>query len=549
MRANNQNRHFAWFLGVIVVVTVACSSSTTTPPRTGSGGVGPAGGSNGTSVGGGGVSTGGVAGTNGGLRDAGIVAAGGTTKPGGEGGIDAPSIACPQLYSDAGIFPGTSLWTWSGGDWQMPSSVFAGSSTDCAGAPEGATCFKTTIGADQGTTANYAGWGIFAGSNNNWNLSACTRLVFCAQTNGTLKALKVEVQTGSSNGVKSTLTIPMAPGAWQPVVITKDQFLGADFSSIYGGFLVTATGGDQTFRIDNVRWDSASGNLPPGACQSSGTGGTGGSGAVDAALMDGPAATGGVIGATGGATGSADAPAIGGSSASGGGLGTGGSAIDGALSSGGAGSGGTPATGGIDAGISADGSGTGGTLAACPVLYSDTGIPSGADVWTWDGTTWGLPPGTFDGSSRDCNGASEGSACFKTASGANSASATNYAGWGIITVSAKNWDLSACNRLLFCAQVDGAVGTLKVEIQEASNSGTKHTVRPSITPGGWQLISITKAQFGSASWANIFGPFYVTVENGGQTFRIDNVRWDSGSGSVPDCRSLDAGGTGDGGGG
>jgi hypothetical protein len=513
----------AWYLGTIIVITVACNSTTKSPGDAGAdlGAIGP------TNTGGNAVSSGETPAATGGAGGAGLSGGGGTTKAGVEVGIDAPLAACPQLFSDSGIYPGAALWTWSGGDYGLASSVFEGNSTDCNGTSEGGSCFKTTSGTDSTTATNYAGWGIVAESNKNWNLMGCTRLVFCAQTMGNLKTLKVEVQTGSKSGAKATLAVPIAPGVWQPVVLTKEQFVGADFSDIFGAFLVTANGGDQVFRIDNIRWDNASSTVPPGACQKDGIGGTGGSGAVDASLMDGHAATGGVMGATGGTIASAD----------------------GASPAGGGGSGGAPGTGSIDSGISLDVSGTGGTQAVCPVLYSDTGIPSGANVITWDGSTWALAPGVFDGSSQDCNGAPEGSACFKTTSGANSTSGTNYAGWGIVTESGKNWDLSACNRLLFCAQIDGAISTLRVEIQESNNGGTKHAARPTVTSGGWQLVTITKDQFGSGSLANIYGPFYVTVENGSQTFRIDNVRWDNGSSTVPACGSPGALDAGNGGGG
>jgi hypothetical protein len=212
---------------------------------------------------------------------------------------------------------------------------------------------------------------------------------------------------------------------------------------------------------------------------------------------------------------------------SGGGLGKGGS--------GGVGSGGMAGRDASAGGGGAGGNGgTGGNGAPpCPTIYSDKGTPAGTATWTWPDSKASLPAGSFDGVSVDCDTAPEGTTCFKSVSGANTSSGTNYAGWGVFANSNSNWDLSACTRLLFCAQADGKVDRLKVELQADSNVGQKYTYYQSITPGPWQPITITKDKFAGGKLANLFGAFLVTVEGGGQTFRIDNVRWDNGSDSIP----------------
>jgi hypothetical protein len=191
-----------------------------------------------------------------------------------DGTSEAGGLPCPRLYSDKGITAGTVIWTWDGSLWDMAPGVFDGSSTDCYGPPEGKACFKTQSGEDpEAGGTNYAGWGVFAGSNSNWDLSACTRLIFCAQTDGNLKSLKVELQTENEDGRKYAAYSALTPGVWQPVVITKAQFTGASaasFSNIFGAFLVTAESGSQTFRIDDVRWDDGSSALPADICQSQG---------------------------------------------------------------------------------------------------------------------------------------------------------------------------------------------------------------------------------------------------------------------------------------
>lgn len=237
-----------------------------------------------------GTATGGAGATSDGPVDVPVASGtGGVTSTGGTGGIaamdsampmDGPKIdgagetgglPCPRLYSDKGVPAGTALWTWTGADWGMASGVFDGSSTDCNGAPEGKTCFKTQSGVNpDGGGTNYAGWGVFAGSDSNWDLSACTRLIFCAETDAPLKTIKVEIQTVSKDGAKYAVHPTLTPGLWQPIVITKDQFSGASFASVFGAFLVTDESGSQTFRIDDVRWDNGSGALPADTCQSQG---------------------------------------------------------------------------------------------------------------------------------------------------------------------------------------------------------------------------------------------------------------------------------------
>jgi hypothetical protein len=171
------------------------------------------------------------------------------------------------------------------------------------------------------------------------------------------------------------------------------------------------------------------------------------------------------------------------------------------------------------------GTGTDGKTRACTYsyvidtspysVYNDTGIPSDAEVWTWDGGS-----GAFDGNYTG-DTSPEGTKCFKTDS-------ANWAGWGVFLIypSDHTVNLSAYNSLKFCVKTPA---NLKVEIQQDNRSnGQKYTRY--ISQHGWngtntwQEITIPASAFTGADMNKIFSPFMVTIETSG-TFYIDNVRW------------------------
>jgi hypothetical protein len=163
------------------------------------------------------------------------------------------------------------------------------------------------------------------------------------------------------------------------------------------------------------------------------------------------------------------------------------------------------------------------------VVYWDPGIPAGSEIWTWDGSQWGMSPATFDG---DYTGETppEGVKCFRTQSGSG---VNNYAGWGVFLAAPSDHtvDLSGYSELRFWVKVseDACVG-LYVQVQQGSRSGPKSN-RLCVNLYGWteantwQEIRIPRSAFTGVDFTRIFSPFIITIEKGDATFYVDNVRW------------------------
>lgn len=150
-------------------------------------------------------------------------------------------------------------------------------------------------------------------------------------------------------------------------------------------------------------------------------------------------------------------------------------------------------------------------------VYSDTGIPSGTDVWTWDGGS-----GSFEGKYTG-EAPPEGTECFKTYS-------ANWAGWGVFLIDPSDHtvNLSDYNSLKFWVKTPA---DLKVEIQQDNRKATSKKYKRYISWHGWdgtntwQEITIPTNAFIEADMSKIFSPFMVTIETS-RTFYIDNVRWE-----------------------
>lgn len=168
------------------------------------------------------------------------------------------------------------------------------------------------------------------------------------------------------------------------------------------------------------------------------------------------------------------------------------------------------------------------TVSCAYRVYSDSGIPEDAEVWTWSGEDWGGPPSIFDGSHPDTT-APEGSTAFKTTSGSNWDWHTNYAGWGVFLIKPSDHtvDLSVVDTCLrFWVKTSE---NLMVEIQQTNRHGKKCTVY--VADHGWdgtntwQEIVIRGSAFKGVDLGKIFCPFMITVKEGDRTFYIDHVRW------------------------
>jgi len=155
-------------------------------------------------------------------------------------------------------------------------------------------------------------------------------------------------------------------------------------------------------------------------------------------------------------------------------------------------------------------------------VYSDEGIPSDGEVWTWSGADWGMEKGTFDGEYAGEN-APEGIKCFMTMSGSGSG---NYAGWGVFLIYPSNHtaDLSGYSALSFWVKTPV---NLKVEVQDNSNRKSTKYISAFGWDGTntWQEITIPTSQFTGADITRIFGLFLITASTPNTTFYVDNVRW------------------------
>jgi hypothetical protein len=162
------------------------------------------------------------------------------------------------------------------------------------------------------------------------------------------------------------------------------------------------------------------------------------------------------------------------------------------------------------------------------MVFSDVGLAAdGADIWTWSGQDFGGPPGTFEANYSDTT-SPEGDESFYTRSGADWAEGYNYAGWGVFLINPSDHsvNLSTHTKLKFWVK---STSDLKIEIQSGNRNGSKATTYLSANQwdgiNNWQEISIPTATFNSVNLENVFCPFMVTVESGGRSFFIDNVRW------------------------
>lgn len=162
------------------------------------------------------------------------------------------------------------------------------------------------------------------------------------------------------------------------------------------------------------------------------------------------------------------------------------------------------------------------------LVYSDAGIPKygspgaweGGEVWTWDGSDWGLPPGEFEGNYTG-ELPPEGTKCYMTKSGSGGG---NYAGWGLFLIYPDNHtiDLSRYTQLKFWIKTSANV---KVEI-EAPKGNTQSKWISNYGWDGtntWQEIVIPASDF--ANLDQVWSPFKATIVGGDQTFYVDYVRW------------------------
>ena len=138
-------------------------------------------------------------------------------------------------------------------------------------------------------------------------------------------------------------------------------------------------------------------------------------------------------------------------------------------------------------------------------VYSDAGMPSNTNTFTWGTGSW---DGNYTGETPP-----EGTKSFRTVS-------TSYAGWGVFKASGTyNLSTYAGGNLKFWVK---SASTLKVEIE--APAGTTRTQLIASTGGVWQEVSIPINNFTGANLSQVWCPFKVTAEVP-TTFYIDSVRW------------------------
>jgi len=162
-------------------------------------------------------------------------------------------------YSDAVLPPENAvIYVWSGKDYNGPPGVFDNSCSEVK-PPEGDKCFKTTSGSNwddaYGHHVNYAGWGVFytGAPENVVDLSDYNYLKFWVKTTTDLN-VEIELGNHSKRGVRVSSYGWDGTDTWQEIIIPKGDFTNADFTKVFGTFLVTVVEPSKTFYIDNVRW-------------------------------------------------------------------------------------------------------------------------------------------------------------------------------------------------------------------------------------------------------------------------------------------------------
>lgn len=167
-----------------------------------------------------------------------------------------------SVYNDFGIAPGD-IQIWSGKDWgNEPPKVVEGNYA-AKDAPEGNKCFAMTSGAGYN---NYAGWGVFLGTFENHklitphtiDLSEFNYLQFWIKSK---QNLKVELQEIGENGRKSSSCYIDDFGwknefsdEWQKIIIPRNSFRNTNLKKIWCPFMITGTGSNTTFFVDDVSW-------------------------------------------------------------------------------------------------------------------------------------------------------------------------------------------------------------------------------------------------------------------------------------------------------
>lgn len=138
-------------------------------------------------------------------------------------------------------------------------------------------------------------------------------------------------------------------------------------------------------------------------------------------------------------------------------------------------------------------------------IYADTGLPSGASIYTWKGGT-----ATFNG---DYTGITppEGTKCFMT-------TGSSWQGWGVF-LAKSNMKTYSNGYLRFWAR---SSTQLKIDLEGPQN--TKRTKYIASTTNKWKEFSLPISNFSGVVLTNMYGLFEATAESAG-TFYIDNVRW------------------------
>ncbi|HEY8240938.1 MAG TPA: hypothetical protein VIH35_05800, partial [Kiritimatiellia bacterium] len=138
-------------------------------------------------------------------------------------------------------------------------------------------------------------------------------------------------------------------------------------------------------------------------------------------------------------------------------------------------------------------------------VYSDSGIPPGASIFTWQGSV-----ASFNGNFPDAT-APEGTMSFYT-------SGNFWQGWGVFRTGT---DMRTYSNGYLKFWVKSPV-TVKVDLE--GPQFTKRTVFVGATTNTWVQKSIPVTSFSGVVLSNMFGLFEATTESA-STFYIDDVKW------------------------
>ena len=143
-------------------------------------------------------------------------------------------------------------------------------------------------------------------------------------------------------------------------------------------------------------------------------------------------------------------------------------------------------------------------------IYTDGGIPSGSDIYTWAGD-WSST--SFDSTYTNVSGIPEGSQCFFMKSG-------SWAGWGVFSTPSTR-DMSAYSNGYVKFYLK-STQSLKIQLEGPAGTQAQKTVPT--TSNAWKEVTLSMTNFPGLVLTNMYGLFGMVADSATTNY-VDNVRW------------------------